>query len=162
DEPPVQHQAPAHAGGDDHAKHVPAAPPGTPPVLAHRHADGVVVQPHRDAGKTFPQPIPQREGPPRRNVQRRDPPGRPLHRPPPPPPPRGGPGLWRPAPAGGGPHQDPPQPPPPPPALAPGGFFGPPPGRRPPPGLDRAGAPFGPAAAAPQPGPRLSHPPASP
>src|SRR5262249_56876661 len=58
DEPPVQHQAPAHAGGDDHAEHVPAAPPGTPPVLAHRHADGVVVQPHPDARKTFPPPIP--------------------------------------------------------------------------------------------------------
>ena len=53
---------------------------GAAPVLGHRRADRVVVQPHRDAEQVG-EPRPEREVPPARDVHRRDLAGRPAHRP---------------------------------------------------------------------------------
>src|ERR1022692_60142 len=49
-------------------------------MLAGGHADGIVVHPDRDAAVPVGQPIPERERPPGRNVQRRDQTRWPLNR----------------------------------------------------------------------------------
>ena len=82
DEPVVQDQAAADPGRDDHAEHVAPAAARAAPVLAGGHADGVVVHPDRQLTAAEPggQPVLERERAPARDVQRRDQPGRPLHR----------------------------------------------------------------------------------
>src|SRR5438046_681489 len=80
DQPPVEHQPSADTCRYDHAQHVAATAPSSPPVLARGHTYRVIVQAHLHAPESLGEPVAQREGSPRGNVQRRHPPRWPFPR----------------------------------------------------------------------------------